>query len=368
MVSTKVGVLALVVVIAAISATTTKLLTGHTESSPLTVTVEGRALLRLAAGTTLSQAAATLGLRPRAGELLDVDGKPLRPDGDPGKLLVDGRPESGQSPLRSGNRITLVDGRDQKEPLARQVVRVPGGAPSDPQFTLSRVPGEEEIVRGAISHELVSARFRPSGAAKAQRAVALTFDDGPSPEYTPRILATLRRLQVRATFFVIGYLAQEYPAIVRHEAKLRMEVGNHSYNHPEVPPFDELPPRLIQDEISFAANILTTIGIRPRLFRPPGGSFSSTVVHTAAALGERIVLWSVDPVDWKPGISARQIVRNVLFAVRPGSIVILHDGGGDRSATLAALPAIVRGIRARGLRLVTLAPAPITAGDQSRAG
>ena len=364
MVLTKVQVLALVVAVAAISAAATGLFTQQTESSPLTVTVDGRAV-RLAAGSTLSQAAATLGLRPRVGELLDVAGKPLRPDGDPGRLLVDGRPEGGHALLRSGDRITLVDGHDRKEPLARQVVPVPGGAPSDPQFTLSRAAGEEEVVRGAISHELVSSHFRPTAAAKAQRAVALTFDDGPSPEYTPRILATLRRLGIRATFFVIGYLAQEYPAIVRQEAKLGMEVGNHSYNHPEVPPFDELPPRLIQDEISLDANILTQLGARPRLFRPPGGSFSSTVVHSAAALDERVVLWSVDPTDWTPGISAKQIVRNVLSAVRPGSIVILHDGGGDRSATLAALPAIVRGIRARGLRLVTLAPGPITPSSQS---
>jgi len=68
------------------------------------------------------------------------------------------------------------------------------------------------------------------------------------------------------------------------------------------------------------------------------------------------VLWSVDPRDWQPGTTAREITRNVLAAIRPGSIVELHDGGGDRSATLAALPAIVKGIRHRGLRLVALAP------------
>ena len=73
-------------------------------------------------------------------------------------------------------------------------------------------------------------------------------------------------------------------------------------------------------------------------------------------LGERVVLWSVDPADWRAGIRAKQITRQVLAAIRPGSIVILHDGGGDRSATVAALPAIVKGIRRRGLRLVTITP------------
>jgi peptidoglycan/xylan/chitin deacetylase (PgdA/CDA1 family) len=196
--------------------------------------------------------------------------------------------------------------------------------------------------------------------------VALTFDDGPSPEYTPRILAALRRLGVHATFFVIGYLAQAYPALVREEQRLGMVVGNHSYNHPEVPPFGQLPPALMRDEIGLSAKILVGIGVTPQLFRPPGGSFSRLLIRTAASLGERVVLWSVDPTDWTPGISTGQIVRGVLSAVRPGSIVDLHDGGGDRSATLAALPAIVRGIRARGLRLVTLAAAERTSPKPAR--
>jgi peptidoglycan/xylan/chitin deacetylase (PgdA/CDA1 family) len=133
-----------------------------------------------------------------------------------------------------------------------------------------------------------------------------------------------------------------------------MTVGNHTYNHPEVPPFDQLPPRLLQDEIALGGQVLSGLGPVPRLFRPPGGSTSAALVRAAAALGQRVVLWSVDPADWRPGSSAKEITKRVLSAVRPGSIVILHDGGGDRSATLAALPAIVRGIRRRRLHLVAL--------------
>jgi peptidoglycan-N-acetylglucosamine deacetylase len=142
---------------------------------------------------------------------------------------------------------------------------------------------------------------------------------------------------------------------VKREARLGMAVGNHSYNHPEVPPFEDLPPALMRDEIALDDQVLARLGIRTRLFRPPGGGTSARVVRIAAKLGQRVVLWSVDPTDWEPGTTAQQIARRVLSAVRPGSIVIMHDGGGDRSATLAALPAIVHGIRARGLRLVTLA-------------
>ena len=351
-----------VIVVAVVGTLLARLLSGGNERVSLTVTVAGRPA-HVVEGTTLAEAAARFGLHPRAGDLLDVDGKVLRAASVPGKLLVDGRPAPAGMRLRRGDRITVVDGHDRREPLVRRVVRVAGGAPSDPQFTVSRTPGEQVIVSGVLSHELVSVRFRASGAARVARAVALTFDDGPSPQYTPRILAALTRLRVRATFFVIGYLAEANPDLVRRELRLGMTVGNHSYNHPEVPPFDQLPPRLLGDEIALGGQVLSRLGARPRLFRPPGGSSSPALVRAAAALGQRVVLWSVDPADWSPGSSAKEITKRVLSAVRPGSIVILHDGGGDRSATLAALPAIVRGIRHRGLHLVALTADTTTAQD-----
>jgi peptidoglycan/xylan/chitin deacetylase (PgdA/CDA1 family) len=344
-----VAVAAIVVVVALL------LVGGRTRSAPVTVTVAGRPV-GIEKGTTLGAVVARFRLRPRAGDLLDVEGRVLRVGAFPGRVLVDGKPASSQSEPRSGDRIVAAAGDDRTEPRVPTVVPVPGGVPSDPQFYVDRVPGERVIVRGAVSHELVSSRFRQAGAARPARAVALTFDDGPSPAYTARILRELRRLHVHASFFVIGYLASAYPDLVRREARMGMAVGNHSYNHPEVPPFDELPPPLIKDEIALADHALAGLGIRTRLFRPPGGGASARVVRIAAGLGQRVVLWSVDPRDWEPGVTAKAIVQRVLGAVRPGSIIDMHDGGGDRSATLAALPAIVRGIRARGLRLVTLTP------------
>jgi peptidoglycan-N-acetylglucosamine deacetylase len=117
-----------------------------------------------------------------------------------------------------------------------------------------------------------------------------------------------------------------------------------------------LPQPLVRDEIALTAAVLAELGVHPALFRPPAGSTSAAVERTASSLGERTVLWSVDPTDWAVGSTPREIATRVLAAVRPGSIVILHDGGGDRSATVGALPLIVRGIRHRGLRLVALAP------------
>lgn len=341
---------------AAVVALALTLLLDRRGSSELAVAVAGKRE-QVPKGTTLGQAAALFGLRPRAGDLFDVEGGLLRRGAVPGRLLLDGEPAPTETRLRDGDRISVVNGRDRREPLSRQVVRAAGGIPADPQFTLARTPGSELVIRGAISHKLVTVRFDPRGSpATVGRAVALTFDDGPSPQYTPRILAVLRRLHVRASFFCIGYLADQYPGLVRKELRADMTVANHSYNHPQVPPFDQLPQRLVEDEIALGAQSLRRAGANPMLFRPPGGSFSPTVVRAAERLGERIVLWSVDPRDWQPGTTARQITRSVLAAVRPGSIIELHDGGGDRTATITALPAIIKGIRHRHLKLIALAP------------
>jgi len=327
----------------------------HPRPTPRVAIEVGNRTVTVAPRTTLGEAARELRLHPRPGRLLDVNGRVLRPDAFAGAVLVDGRSTPASTMLREGDRISVVDGRDRTEALERSVVRIRGGIESDPQYMLSHAPGEEIVVRGAVSHELVATHFRTLGATRVERAVALTFDDGPSP-YTPLVLRTLRRLHVHATFFVIGYLARAYPTIVEEERRLGMTIGNHTYNHPEVPPFAQLPQPLVRDEIALTAAVLARLGIHPGLFRPPAGSTSAAVERTASSLGERTVLWSVDPADWTAGSTPREIATRVLAAVRPGSIVILHDGGGDRSATVGALPLIVRGIRHRGLRLVALAP------------
>ena len=326
---------------------------GCGRQSQLTVTVGGHEV-QLEKGATLADALAAAHARPDAGDLLDVQGRVLRAGAYPGWVLLNGKRAASSTRLSRGARIELVRGRNHDEGLSRQIVPVPGGMPADPQFVLARVPGVEVVVRGARSHELVSARFRPSGKARVERAVALTFDDGPSPDFTPRIVAVLRRRHVPATFFTIGYLVDRFPEVVARERRAGMTVGNHTYNHPEVPPFADLPTALARDEVALGADSLAHAGVQARLLRTPGGSFSKATVRLTEKLGERIVLWSVDPADWRDGTSARQIVQRVLSAVRPGSIVILHDGGGDRSATVAALPAIIKGIRHRRLRLVAI--------------
>ena len=305
-------------------------------------------------GTTLLEAAERFGLRSASGDLLGVQGGVLERGAFPGRLLLNSRLALAASELEEDDRLRVVDGRSRREPTMHVFVRVPGGIVANPQFTLARAPGVE-IERGRLSGKVDPDATHPSGPWRTPQAVALTFDDGPSPD-TRRILAALKRLHVRATFFVVGRLAERYPKLVRREFAAGMGVGSHSYSHPYRPPFERLPRAQILAEIERANEVLGSLWRVPSLFRPPGGSFSSYVIEAAAVSGERIVLWSVDPRDWKAGTTEKQIVQRVLGAVRPGSIVLLHDGGGDRSQTVKALPEIVRGIRAKGLKLVLLEP------------
>ncbi|GIU96088.1 MAG: hypothetical protein KatS3mg012_2545 [Gaiellaceae bacterium] len=306
-------------------------------------------------GSTLSQVAARLELAPEPGDLLDVTGAVLRAGAIPGRLLLNGRPAPSGTRLSAGDRIDVVPGRDRREPADRVVVHIEGGLPASPQRTLAR-SRRVEVERGRLSGAIDVRSAVPIGPFRRPKAVALTFDDGPS-RHTRAVLDTLRRLNVPATFFVVGSLAERRPALVRRAHAYGMAVGNHSYSHPYRPPFASRRPAEIRAEIARGAAVLTGLAAAPSVFRPPGGSVSPQVLEAARAQGQGVVLWSVDAEDWRPGTTASRIARRVLRDVRRGSIVLLHDGGGDRSQTVKALPAIVRGIRARGLELVLLDPA-----------
>lgn len=306
-------------------------------------------------GTTLVEARDRFDLAPRAGNLLDIEGGVLRPGAYPGRLLLNGREATPETELHEGDSLRSVPGVDETEPSSLTYVRVPEGMPGDPQFTLARTPGMQELERGRISGKVVPRGFHATGPSRTPRSVALTFDDGPSI-YTPRILRILRRMHARATFFVVGRLAKVAPSIVKRELAAGMEIGSHSYSHPYRPAFDRQPHAVIRREIAWTRGVLSRLGHSPTIFRPPGGSFSPYVIETAGSYDQRLVLWSVDPTDWKTGTTAKQIVHRVLRAIKPGSIVILHDGGGDRSATVKALPRIIRAIRERGLKLAPIDP------------
>jgi peptidoglycan/xylan/chitin deacetylase (PgdA/CDA1 family) len=183
------------------------------------------------------------------------------------------------------------------------------------------------------------------------RQVALTFDDGPS-EHTPAILRILRRTHTPATFFVIGRLASRYPRLIVAEARAGFEIGDHTETHPYLA---GLPAAAQATQITTAADAIRHAGgPTPRLFRPPYGSFDRSTVAKLRQQGMLMVLWSADTKDYaRPGVG--KIVYTALSGAQPGAIIVMHDGGGDRRQTVAALPRIIRGLRRRGYRLVTVA-------------
>ncbi len=179
---------------------------------------------------------------------------------------------------------------------------------------------------------------------RGRKRVALTFDDGPSG-YTPKILKILRREHAKGTFFEIGAQVPGLASTSRKVIESGNELGNHSMHHESHPGSASM--------AETSRRIRKATGFTPCLFRPPGGGYDSRVLGDAHRLGMATVIWDVDPTDWStPGTGA--IYSRVVGATRPGSIVLMHDGGGNRSQTVAALPQIIHTLRGRGYSFVTV--------------
>lgn len=186
--------------------------------------------------------------------------------------------------------------------------------------------------------------------------VALTFDDGPNPEATPRILDELASREVRATFFILGSHADQWPALVERIAREGHQIGNHGFFHRKL---HFRSPFYVRRDIELGAQAIErACGAAPRFFRAPHGFRSPWVTPIARSLGQRTVGWSLGVWDTdRPGVKA--IVDRAVEGARRGSIILLHDGDGydahgDRMQTAAAVPQIIAGLRRRGLAFTTL--------------
>jgi peptidoglycan-N-acetylglucosamine deacetylase len=199
----------------------------------------------------------------------------------------------------------------------------------------------------------------------AQKKLAITFDDGPDPNWTPKILDILKQKNVSATFFVIGADANRWPQLLRREYAEGHDIGNHTYTHP-----DWESPNLSQTQIRWELNLTerlieSTLGVKCILFRPPYGidhqpEYAEEVARLPAAqdMGYIIVGQKIDPHDWqqkngKP-VPAKEILDNVLQQADSGNIILFHDGGGDRTETLKALPQVIDTLRAGGYQFVSV--------------
>jgi peptidoglycan/xylan/chitin deacetylase (PgdA/CDA1 family) len=186
-------------------------------------------------------------------------------------------------------------------------------------------------------------------ASRDLRRLALTFDDGPDPDHTPRVLDTLAALELKATFFVVGKQVDAHPDLVERIVREGHELGNHTYHHRYLPLTRS---RTVLDELARtdAAIARVTGGAVPRLARPPYGGRSPRNVRAFAAAGKQLVLWDVNSFDWK-GKPPADIAARVLSRARPGSIVLLHDVCPH---TPEAVRMIAEGLRGQAFELDTV--------------
>jgi peptidoglycan/xylan/chitin deacetylase (PgdA/CDA1 family) len=180
------------------------------------------------------------------------------------------------------------------------------------------------------------------------RSVALTFDDGPHPQYTPQLLAVLAKYNVKATFFVIGHMAEAYPDLIRAEHQAGHCIGNHTYHHVNL---TKIPEDEVETEWQ-ACNVVvkSILGLEMKFCRPPGGDYDRVVILAARDVGLTTVLWTDDPGDYaEPGDKA--IEKRTLGSISSGAVILLHDGIQE---TINVLPHIIETVRARGFKFQTV--------------
>jgi peptidoglycan-N-acetylglucosamine deacetylase len=190
----------------------------------------------------------------------------------------------------------------------------------------------------------------------SKHAVALTFDDGPSPLYTSKILGLLKHYQAKATFFVLGSKVEQYPWLVKNILRGGHEVGNHSFTHLRLTKCDQ-PTR--ERELERTRLDLDLLGCpqEHKLIRPPYSAYDDKLTCYVAHTNRELVLWSIDSGDWR-GLDASVIAENVLTRVRNGAIIVFHDSDeksqADRQPTVEALKIILPKLQAAGYRMVTV--------------
>ncbi len=179
--------------------------------------------------------------------------------------------------------------------------------------------------------------------------IAMTFDDGPHIENTPRLLDMLKERGIKATFFVVGQCAAEYPQILKRIAEEGHEIANHSWSHPQLSKMGE---GSVTDQLQRTHDVITqTTGIAPKIMRPPYGAFTPNQRGWANhKWGYKIILWDVDPLDWKIR-NADHVKSVILKETVNGSIILSHD---IHKTTIDAMPATLDGLAAKGFKFVTV--------------
>jgi peptidoglycan/xylan/chitin deacetylase (PgdA/CDA1 family) len=247
-----------------------------------------------------------------------------------------------------GQPVNAAAGRAPQHPgaTARAAATrhpAPAASPSAPRGT----PRPSAAGKVPVADALAAPRQPLYYLDEGPKVIALTIDDGPSPVYTPQVLAILREHGVTATFSMIGKSVTYYPAIAKQVAEAGHAVINHTWDHANLTSLSAAAQRTEIARASEAIHAAT--GVRPRMFRAPYGAWSPGVLKRCSEDGLIPLDWSVDPRDWaRPGVS--QIVRTIMGTTRTGSIILEHDGGGNRAQTVDALKIAIPRLLSEGYR------------------
>ena len=184
-----------------------------------------------------------------------------------------------------------------------------------------------------------------------EKAIALTFDDGPWPTTTVQVLKILKQNNIKATFFWIGKSLQAQPDVARQVVADGHVIGNHTWHHW----YFRMNPATAAAEVENTAKLIyDTTGVKTALFRPPGGFMHNGVAAYALRKNYTVAMWSSEPGEFRPSNTVAGYVTTVLSQAQPGAIVLMHDGGGNHSKTVQALPQIIARLRQQGYRFVTV--------------
>lgn len=342
----------------------------------LPVTVDGRTVF-VPPGMRLEHAVTSGRIVPPPGDVLSAkDGRVVRAGaGGGGRVVYRGVPLSEDSRILPFRAYGLQSGPDVVEPTRTVTETVAfdttyrGEGAEERVLTLGRDGARRNTV-GAVSGDVLESEWlvepRPqvverfSGGRWAKgtgtvrgsaKLVAITFDDGPDPSYTPRILGILKDYGVKATFFVLSSKAKRDPDLARRIVTEGHQIANHSRTHRDL---TRLSAQDLEGEFRRSQEaIRVASGVEPRFFRAPYGITNTRVEAQAKRSRLTLVNWDIDSTDWtRPG--TKVVVKRAVPKRDGGVIVLMHDSGGDRRQTVAALPAIIREYKARGYEFVTV--------------
>lgn len=345
----------------------------------INVTVNGEPQ-RLVSDFSASTLVERSGISPDPGNLLAVDGSLLQVDGGyPYTITVNGgEPTHDDVQLSDGDTVVITDGTDKLEPVTEEVVAIPpavvntGTGAVHVYSAQDRQVAAQNVIRrttgelsGKVKEEQIGEQVQVNLEHQNvdvgdDKVIALTFDDGPWKDYTAQILDVLAENDAKATFFTVGERVDKNPDLTARAFNEGHEVCTHSYDHAAGSGNGvDLGRMTVEEQIAeiqkgneAITNATGQENIAARIIRSPGGNYGDAVASTLEPYVDAEIGWNIDTHDWqRPGT---EVITERILSVEPGGIILMHDGGGDRSQTVEALRTALPELKAQGYRFVTI--------------